>query len=500
MLFAWHPARVESVAWIAERKDALSVLLAWATLGAWGAYVRRPHLARFAATLGLFTASVLAKSMMVTLPLVLLLLDAWPLGRLGRGWRPLVREKLPFLAIAAMCAAVTYHVQAAGGAVAPVDAVGWGQRLANATVAWVRHLGLLAWPAGLAIFHPYRIWPAPVVAAAGATMVALSLGALAAWRRAPYVTVGWLWYVVTLLPVSGILQAGSQSMADRFTYLPSVGLAIAVVWTIVEHGPASRRARATLGVAAAALGVVLLAQSRRQVQTWRTSETVFRHALAVTADNYLAHNHLGEALAADRRHDEAMPHYVEAVRLNPRYPEAQNNLGNALARAGRAAEAEAYYRRAIALDPALPEAHNGLGAVLAERGDLGGAVTEYRAALAERPDYPEALGNLGAALRRQGDFAGAVRAYRRTTALRPEWLDARVGLARALAGLGRHADAEATLRDVLARAPDDPEATVYLAALLAERGAGAEARAALDAVLRRQPDFAPARELRRQLE
>jgi tetratricopeptide (TPR) repeat protein len=493
MLFAWHPARVESVAWIAERKDVLSMLLAWGTLGAWIRYVRGPTRRRFAAALLLFAGAVLSKSMLVTLPGVLLLLDFWPLGRLGLGWRTLLREKLPFVALAAVCAAITY--QASGGAVAPDTMVGPGQRLANAIVAYVRYLGLLAWPTGLAIFYPYRAWQASTVALAGATLSALTLGALAVRQRAPWVTMGWFWYVFTLFPVSGIVQAGSQSMADRFTYLPSVGIAIALVWSADALVSRRRLPAWALAAGAVALGALLLGLSRRQVMTWRDSETVFRHAIAVTGDNYLAQNQLGEALASQQRFAAAAPHYAESARLNPTYPEAQNNLGNAKLRLGLPAEAEPHFQRAIALDPLFAEPHNGLGTVLSGRGDLAGAVAEFHAALARRAEYPEALVNLGHALRRQGDFAGSADAYRRVVDLRPDWLDARLGLGRSLAGLGQLAQAEATLRLVVARAPEQVEAAFYLAALLLERGAVAEARAALGEVLRREPDFAEARAL-----
>jgi tetratricopeptide (TPR) repeat protein len=495
MLVAWHPARVESVAWIAERKDVLSMLLAWGTLGAWLRYVRGPSRARFALVVLCFAAAVLAKSMLVTLPIVLLLLDVWPLRRLALGWRTLLREKIPFFALAVVCAAATYHVQASGGAVAPDTMVTPVVRLGNALVAPVRYVALLAWPTDLAIFYPYRTWPPSTIAAAAAILVVATAAALAVYRTAPYVTVGWLWYLITLAPVGGIVQAGSQSMADRFTYLPSIGLAVAVVWTLADHSPLGRLPRASIVCLVAVIGALLLGLSRRQVMTWRDSETVFRHAIAVTGDNYLAQNQLGEALAAQQRYDEAAPHYLESTRLNPVYPEAQNNAGNALVRQGRDAEAEPYYRRAIALDPTIAESHNGLGSLLSDRGDLAGAAMALRAALEHRPDYPEALLNLAHVLRRQAEFAAAAEAYRRTVALRPDWLDARVGLARALTGLDQLTEAEQTLRAVLGRAPQQVDAAFYLAALLLERGAVVEARAILGDVLRREPEFVPAREL-----
>jgi tetratricopeptide (TPR) repeat protein len=500
MLVAWHPTRVESVAWISERKDVLSMLLFWATLGAWLAYVRRPGLPRFLVALACFTAALLAKSMVVTLPVVLLLLDFWPLARLHLGWRRLLREKLPFVALAAVAAAITYQVQASGGAVATGELVSPGQRIANAIVASVRHLGLVAWPSGLAVFYPYRVWPTPTVLLAAGVLAALTAGAIAARQRAPWVAMGWCWYLATLFPVSGIVQAGSQSMADRFSYLPSVGLAVALVWSAAALAERARTPAWLLAGSAAAVGALLLGLSRRQVMTWRDSETVSRHTLAVTGDNYLAENLLGEALAAQGRFDEAAGHYAASVRLNPRFAEGQNNVGNSLLRAGRPEAAEPYFRRAIALDPRLAEPHNGLGSMLADRGDDIGAATEFRAALAVRPDYPEARVNLAHTLRRQGDFAGSVAFYRQVIAQRPDWLDARTGLAQALLGMGQVVEAEDLLRNIVTQAPERLDAAFYLAAVTAERGATDEARALLGELLRRAPDFEPARALLSQLD
>jgi tetratricopeptide (TPR) repeat protein len=499
MLFAWHPARVESVAWIAERKDVLSMLLAWATLGAWTAHVRRPSRGRLALAVFCCAASILSKAMMVSLPLVLLLLDGWPLGRLALGWKRLLAEKAPFFVLAGVSATITYVVQSAGGAVAGDD-LGLATRAANATVATVRYLGLLAWPVDLAIFYPYRSWPASTVALAAATLAGLTAAAFVVRHRLPYVTMGWLWYLVTLFPVSGIVQAGSQSMADRFTYLPSVGLAIALAWTLADAARALRLPAALPLALAAGTGVAMLVATRRQVETWRDSETVFRHAITVTGDNYLAENQLGEALAARGRLDEAAPHYERSLRLNPRFPEAHVNVANAFARRGETAAAEARYREALALDPRLPEAHNGLGVLLAQRGDHAGAAREYRAALAHRALYAEAQSNLGNALRHQGDFAGAAQAYEAALALQPGWLDARVGLARAQVGMGRAAEAEGTLRAVLAQDPGQVEAEFYLVLLLLDRGAVVEARERIGDVLRRRPDFEPARALLHELD
>ena len=520
MAFAFHPLRVESVAWISERKDVLSACFWMLTLAAYVRWVRHPTPAGYALVVLAFVLGLLAKPMLVSLPVVLLLLDYWPLRRLPavpsvRALLPLVVEKLPLFLLAALAAVATFWAQRAGGAVMPLDKIPLFARLANAAVTTWRYVGAMLWPSGLAIYYPYRTWnPFVAWSAAAAIVTGCVLGVRAAPRH-PYVLVGWLWYLITLLPVIGIVQVGAQSMADRFTYVPQIGLAIIAAWGAAEAVRGWRRGPVVLAVLSTALGVAWLAVTARQVGYWRDPETLFARALAVTHDNALAHISYGEALAREGRLDEARRHYEEALRLDPASPAAHLNLGNALARNGQIEAAEAHYREANRLNPNLPEVHNSLGLLLARAGEVDEAIVEYRVALGLRSHYPEAHLNLGHALRRLGRFDEAATEYRAALARHPEWPEAHHGLAVSLGSLGdlataereyreairldpsfgdahfglglvllaegRTPDAIAALRGAVAAAPDWPVATEALAWLLATREAGAPADAA-DAV------------------
>jgi len=413
LVFALHPLRVESVAWVSERKDVLSTLFWMLTLRAYVGWVRRPGRGRYALVVVLFALGLMAKPMLVTLPVVLLLLDWWPLRRLPTvpGWRDvaaLVPEKLPLVALAAGAAAATVYAQHSFGAMVTLDKIPPFARLANAAVSYVRYVGATLWPADLAIFYPYRPWPGGVVWTAVLALAGASAAAIACARRYPYVLVGWLWYLVTLLPVIGLMQVGSQAMADRFTYVPQIGLLLVVALAASD----AIASGVVLGVATAAIALACTIASARQVRYWRDTETLFDHALAVTRDNYLAHLSLGEALVRQHRFDEARPHYLEALRLNPASAGAHLNVGNMLIRDGHDDQAEPQLREALRIKSDFPEAQNSLGLLLTRRGRGDEAIHYYRAALAARPSYAEAHDNLGAALRSRGDYAGAAAEYR----------------------------------------------------------------------------------------
>lgn len=407
--FALHPVHVESVAWISQRKDVLSALFAFLALHAHVSYVRRPTWGRQAVVTAAFALGVLAKPMVVTIPAVLVLLDAWPLGRITDR-RALVRvviEKIPLGLVAVGAAAMVLATQSGAGAVQEAEAVPVTMRLANATIAYVRYLGMLVWPSRLAVFYPLHPVPAWEAALSGGALVGISVGVGVRARTAPWLSVGWLWYLVMLLPIVGVIQVGGQSHADRYLHLPSIGIFIAAIWSIaafVADRPAAGRVAA---IAGAIVCVVWAGLAWRQVAYWKTSERLFRRAVAVTHGNFLAHNNLGEAIAREGRFEEAGRHYAEAVRINPGYPEARNNLGNHFGMQGRLVEAEA----------------------------------EFRAALARRPDVAPAISNLGTVRARQGDFAGAEELYRRALAIEPRNVDAHLGLGDVLLALGRPEEA-----------------------------------------------------------
>jgi len=524
-LFALHPLHVESVAWVAERKDVLAGLCWILTLAAYVRYARRPGFGTYTAVVASFVMGLLAKPMVVTLPFVLLLLDVWPLRRVAdrSALRPLVVEKLPLVALAAAASVVTFIVQRGAGAMSSFESHPVSTRAANALVSYAAYLGKTAWPTGLAVFYPYREGVPPWQLGAAATVLALvSLVA----TRAPYLLVGWLWYLGTLVPVIGLVKVGEQAMADRFTYLPLVGVFVMVAWGVPEmlRAQDGRRLVAVGAAAVAACAVV----SAVQLGYWRDSETLFRRALAVTHDNVLAHTNLGTVLATSGRIDEAIGHYEAALRIRPDDAKTHTNLGMALAAKGDRAAAIAEYRSALAVRPDYAVAHYDLGLALAETGRLDDAIAEYATAIRVDPDYAKAHANLGWALAEQGKLPEAVVQYREALRIDPdlavthnnlavalERLDhgdealvhyaeaARLvpeeprthyNLAAALAGRGRVDEAVAHYREGLRLGLEAPEVHDALGTLLAGQGKNAEAAAEYRRALALRPDWTAAQE------
>ncbi|HVQ42283.1 MAG TPA: tetratricopeptide repeat protein [Vicinamibacterales bacterium] len=425
-LFAVHPMHVESVAWVSERKDVLAATFWMLTMWAYISYVRQPGALRYGVVALALTLGLLAKPMVATLPVILLLLDVWPLNRAaaawsGRaGWRALLLEKVPLLALAAAFLVWTLVAQRGIGAVVTLEALPFPARLANASMSLVTYIAKLVWPSGLAVFYPFAressVWFP--LASAG-----LLLGAsLLVWHfaaRRPHLIVGWLWYLVTLIPVIGLVQVGSHAMADRFTYLPAIGLFLIVAW----EGAAvlSRIFRSPKVAVAVGLVVVLVlaVAARTQVDYWRTSETLWDRALAVTANNFRAHAGLAEVRSRQGRIDEAIAHYSEAVRLAPDEAEWHVNLGLLLVRQGEIARAAESFERAVRLRPRDAESYNNLGATLARLGRTPEAIAAYARALEIRPQYALARRNLGLALASHGDIPGGIAACLEALRLSP---------------------------------------------------------------------------------
>jgi len=458
-LFALHPAHVESVAWLSERKDVLSTAFGFATMLAWVAWTRRPGPGRYALVLVALALGLMAKPMLVTLPVVLGLLDLWPLARLrSRGWWVVV-EKLPLLALAAGASVATLVAQAAGGAMAAVSALPLEERVANATLAYVRYLGVLLWPVDLALVYPLEV-PVPRAPAAGAGLFLLATTALAvgAARRRPYVLVGWLWYLVTLAPVIGIVQVGEQAMADRYTYLPFVGLFVVVAFggaELVGRWPRLRLAAAGLAAIALAACAVL---SHQQTARWRDSETIFRHTLAVTRNNHLAHQGLALALAAGGRYEEAVAEHRAAARVWPDYFDAHWGAAVLLDRLGRREEAVGDFGEAARLRPDAPPVRYAHAKALLAAGRHAEAVDELRAAVRLAPSWPPAVILLAWTLATSSDaslrapdeaVAVAERGLAGPGAGDPDMLDA---LAAAYAAAGRFEDAVETATGAAAAA------------------------------------------------
>jgi tetratricopeptide (TPR) repeat protein len=467
--FALHPLRVESVAWISERKDVLSGFFFLLAIAAYRRWAARPDRARYALVAVTLAAGLMSKPMLVTLPCVLVLLDIWPLGRLAglgparpapaapaRSLAGLIVEKWPLFALSAAVAVVTFVVQHRAGAVASTLATPPAERVCNALISYWRYIAKTVWPAGLAPFYP-PVHRADVAGALIALAGLAAVTALAARRsRRPYLAVGWLWYVGMLVPVIGLIQVGMQAYADRYTYLPTIGLAIAIVWGIgglVERTPAARVA--VQGAALLALAALGFATAR-QVALWKDTRTLFTYTLAVTRDNAAAHQNLGNAfmIAGDPRG--AIPHFEEALRLEPEFPLARVDLGSALGQVGRYDEAAAQFRAALRLGETADLRYD-LGLVYARQGRMGDAIRECEAALRLAPDHDRAHAQLGLALAASGRLDEALVHLQRASELKPGDVPIRRFLASTLVLAGRGAEALGVYDALLAANPDDVE-------------------------------------------
>lgn len=568
-LFALHPLHVESVAWISERKDLLSTFFFLLTLGTYLGYVNRrrgtedpeqvpsqkgkdqrpltssptrkgpkrsksnssevqtqrsenavllPGSARLFYGLALlaFAFGLMSKPMLVTVPFLLLLLDFWPLRRLmlplPADWRAVVRrlviEKAPFLALAMASSVITFIVQRKGGAVS--FSLSLGGRIANAVVSYQRYIGKMLWPAKLSVLYPHPgYWPLAHVLAATALLLGVSLLVVWGARKQPYLVLGWLWFLGMLVPVIGLIQVGVQSMADRYTYIPLIGLLIAVTWGICELVQ-TWEGRVPLLLVSSLFTLSACAYlTDRQIRFWHSSETLFQHAVEVTDRNYLAYNNLGfyqsgegktaeamtnylksleinpnyedalnnvgYALAAQKKYTEAIPYYEAALRIRPNQAEVHNNLGNALSELGKTQEAMAQYQIALQQDPEHADAHNNMGIALAMQGKLDEAIEQFRAALRFKPNYASAHGHLGNALALQHKLDPAVEQYRECLRLNPKDAQAHNNLGNALAEQGKLAEAVQSYREALQLNSDNPEAYVNLGVVLGRLGNQAEA-------------------------
>ncbi|HZT81044.1 MAG TPA: tetratricopeptide repeat protein [Gemmataceae bacterium] len=488
-LFAVHPLRVESVAWVAERKDVLSAFFWMLTLWLYAGYAARPSWWRYLLVVLAFALGLLAKPMLVTLPCVLLLLDWWPLRRLqapspptprpqsgGEGSQPLPRsggegisrrawagvllEKLPLFALAAASCVVTYYAQEKGGAVGTLERYSPGARVANAAVAYVGYVGKAVWPSSLAVFYPHRQALPPGWQWAGAGLVLAGVSALAVGqaRRRPYLLVGWLWYLGTLVPVIGLVQVGEQAMADRYTYVPLVGLSVAAAWGLGDFLARRPQWRGIVLVGAAALLAACVALTWRQALTWRDSVTLWEQAVAATSNNCTAHYNLGCHYLSRGQLDEAAGEFERALAIRPRHAGARTNLGLVCQRRGQLDAAIAHYRRVLTDWPEYAMAHHNLGAAYEERGRLDEAAHHLAEAarLSDDPWGPRS--SLGRVLLLRGQTAEAADHLRRAVALRPDYAPSRFYLAFTLYELGQADEAEAEYREAKRLQPDWPEA------------------------------------------
>lgn len=439
-LFALHPINVESVAWVAERKNVLSTFFMMLTLLAYGFYAAKPGLLRYLMVGALFALGLLAKPMLVTLPFVFLLLDYWPLGRFSlreaagdRSGRVLglILEKVPLLLLSGLSVfASSVSVQA----LKSLESVPIALRLGNALGSYLKYMGKMFWPFNLAVYYPYpQSISAWQLLASLSILVMVSGFAIRLLKQHSYFAVGWFWYLGTLVPVSGLVQAGLwPAMADRWAYVSLIGLFIAIVWGIAELAEGRAYFRKSIPVAAILVLGILCATTRMQLGYWKNSVELFRHTLEATADNAVAHNNLGNALLSLDDNDEAYRHYAEALRIHPDYANAHYNMARVLTDRGQLDEALNHYEAAIRFNPRLTKAYYNRGIILAQKGDDSAAIRNFSQALQLDPGFAEAHNNLGVVLVRQGKVNEAVLHFEEAVQLNSSFITARKNLQKAL--------------------------------------------------------------------
>lgn len=538
-LFAFHPLRVESVAWVAERKDVLSGCFGLLALIFYARYARGkcrtqkadcgmkletgPARASqssssfcilpssfYLLSLCCFALGLMSKATLVTWPFVMLLLDYWPLKRIAscgtrdaepgaagavRGgtvpWKRLLGEKIPFFALAAAMSVVTYAVQR--GAMPGAGNFPLGARFGNALVSYCRYLGKQFWPTDLAVFYPYPgHWPLAAVLLAGGLMLGITVLGFARRQRSPFLLVGWLWFVGTLVPMIGLVQVGGQAMADRYTYIPALGVLVLAVWGAHEFSRRWHGAVIALAVAAAAAIVLCMALTRQQLGHWRDSETLLRHALAVTKDNYFAHKTLGDALGEKGQLDAAIRQYQQALRLWPDDSGARNNLGLIFSRKGQLDEAIRQYEEAIRIQPVNAHAQNNLGVALVTLGQTNEAMRRFEEAIRLESDHAEARRNLGKILAGQGQTDDAIRQFEQALRLKPDDAETHRDLGIALGRKGRTDDAIRHYREAIRLKPGNAAAHYNLGNALYEKGQTDEAILQFQEAVRLKPDDAQA--------
>jgi protein O-mannosyl-transferase len=555
-VFAVHPLRVESVAWVSERKDVLSGVFFMLTLWAYARYTRSNGIGLFwyLTIIVLFAFGLMCKPTVVTLPFVLLLLDYWPLGRsqppsfVGGGltrnkWTWLVVEKLPlFVLSAASCVATLLaQKQALDASLKPALA----ERVGNTLVSYVTYVGQMIWPARLAVLYPYPEGTLKVGQAILALLLLLTISAAVfVWRKKyPFLVTGWLWYLGMLVPMIGIVQVGSQVRADRYTYLPQIGLYILCAWGAMELFHRWRRSRAILATAALLIITALIIRSYSQSFYWRDSETLWRHATAITSNNYIAannlaqvlfesgrfdeaiaecrealkikpdlaaaHNNLGAALIQSRQGgstalgqnsiDEAIGHYRAALQIKPDFMQARSNLGNALLQKGQVDEAISQFQKALEIDPQCAEAEFALGKVFWQKREINEAIAHYQRAVQIRPEYAEARYSLGNAFVAEGKYSEAIASYEAAVRTRADYFEAHYNLGCVLATVGNTSDALGELNEAVRINGESPKAHCTLGSLLARMGHREEAVTHLKEALRLKPDYNDAKQQLREL-
>jgi tetratricopeptide (TPR) repeat protein len=470
-LFGLHPLRLESVVWVTERKDVLSAFFWMLTLWAYAKYVEAAQSRKsksniwYGAALAMFALGLMSKAMLVTVPCVLLLLDNWPLERFKQGcaWR-LVTEKIPFVVLAAVAGVVTFVAVKHGGAMVGAESRPLEARVGNALISYCRYLGKLFWPTDLAVFYPYPgDWPMGKVLLAGGFMLGISVLFFVKRRQYPFMLMGWLWFVGTLVPVIGLVQAGHQAMADRFTYVPSLGVLMLAIWGAYELARRWRYRVIALSVVGSATVILCLALTGQQLGYWKDSEALFRHALAVTKNNYVAHKQLGMTLGKKGQTQEAISHLQQAIHLDPNQAEDHYNLGVALNTQGQTDEGIRQYQEALRLVPDYADAHYNLGIAFGMQRRTDEAIRQFQKVIRLKPDNAGAHYNLGVGLYVKGQADEAIQQYQEAIRLKPDYVEAHYNLGIALGRKGRTDEAIHQLQEAIRLKPDYIEAQKNLA-------------------------------------
>jgi tetratricopeptide (TPR) repeat protein len=503
-MFAAHPLHVESVAWISERKDVLSTLFWMLTLLAYLEYVRRPQLGRYILMFACLALGLMAKPMLVTLPFVLLLIDFWPLRRWHTGANVatllrLIHEKIPMTALIAVSSVVTFLVQKEESAVTSLDVLPLDTRLQNMFLAYIDYIGQMLWPSRLAVFYPYyaRIPTSWIIAALALTT--MSILAVRVGGRWPFVPVGWFWYLGTLVPVIGVVQVGLQSKADRYTYVPLIGLFLVAAWGLPEISTVRLYRNAVLPAAGGLALMLCAVTARAQVHYWRSSQTLWEHALEVTSNNYIAHTMLGVLLREMKRPSEALFHYQEALRIKPNHARAYDNMGIALADLGEQDQAIKAYNQALRLRPDLAEGHQNLALALENLGRLDEAIAHLSEALRLNPEFANAHNALATIFFKQEKFDDAIAEYSQAVRIKPDFADAQNNLGAALIRRNRIEEAIAHLSLALRINPNLVNAHYNLGVIFSAQGRTGEAVREFSEVLRIDPSRSSASEMLAQL-
>ena len=445
--FALHPLHVESVAWVAERKDVLSTFFMMLTVWAYILYVKKGGVKRYLLVVLFFVFGLMSKPMLVTLPFILLMLDFWPFGRLclirdtqnvvtGQhtderlGIFRLIWEKVPLFALAVSSSVVTFIAQERGGAVVLLKTYSLQTRIINAFVAYMEYIVNMIWPVKLTVLYPHPgnslpLWKGVV---AGLALVLITVLVVRKARKIPYLAVGWLWYVVTLIPVIGIVQVGSQAMADRYTYITLIGLFVIIAWSANDLLSKWLRRKIWLGTLAAIILPVLIVLTWKQVQYWENNITLYEYTLKHTSNNVIIHNNLGTALYKQDRTEEAVEHYLQALQLKPDHAKAHNNLGLAYGDSGMHEEAIKAYKRTIRIDPDFAKAHYNLGNAYYDLGMHKVAIESYKQTVRIDPDYAKAHNNLGLVYGKSGKLKEAIEAFKQAIRIDPDYTETHYNL------------------------------------------------------------------------